>query len=351
MHWRTVTDGPSAAAFARYRASVAGLHAAALPEGADAEAFVLDGRVFQLPGAFLHRVTASGHLLVREAALVAERPNDHVSLFRLDAGRVEADYGGSATVLNPGDLVWLDYGRPMASLASDFSATVAMVPRARAPRLLRDGKLHGAVLRARDGRARLVSGFVDALFSTVADLDLAEAEAALDGLLLAAARPFREAACAPEADDPAGSTVDRVRAFVLGRLADPDLSVASVVRFFGLTRSTLYRAFAGTDGVAALILSTRLDAALQALVSAPPHPRLVAEVRAAHGLPDAAHFARVFLARFGYSPSEVVAMRASGDPKAYRAWLTAQASLHGFSPIVARLGMEDAASPGYDTAP
>ena len=154
-------------------------------------------------------------------------------------------------------------------------------------------------------------------------------------MLVGAAGNLAALACAPEAElaalwlaaitmlvrslggrDMAGSdlTVARRLAaerFIDAHLADPGLNPDDVAAALNVSRRTVYQALA-TDGpgVASMIRERRLQRA-DGILRDPRHrQRPISDIAAEVGLPSAAHFSRLFRARFGQSPRE----RRTGAP-------------------------------------
>lgn len=89
------------------------------------------------------------------------------------------------------------------------------------------------------------------------------------------------------------------------QLADPLLDAERVAQALGISRATLYRAFAAEAvGVAEAIREMRLDRARNLLERAPPHLG-IAEIAQHCGLYDTPNFSRMFRRRFGLAPSDV----------------------------------------------
>jgi AraC-like DNA-binding protein len=95
------------------------------------------------------------------------------------------------------------------------------------------------------------------------------------------------------------ATVRRIRRFIEQNLAESELSPALICRHMGVSRSQLYRLFAGSAGVAHYIRGRRLLRARAALRSSTDG---VASVAYACGFSSHAHFSRVFKRQFGLTP-------------------------------------------------
>jgi AraC-like DNA-binding protein len=99
----------------------------------------------------------------------------------------------------------------------------------------------------------------------------------------------------------------RVRAlrFIEERLPDPALGPDMVAAALGISRRSLYHAFAGGEGVAATIRRLRLERARKSLLDPTQRTRPIVELARQVGLPSAAHFSRLFRAEFGEAPRDL----------------------------------------------
>ena len=103
----------------------------------------------------------------------------------------------------------------------------------------------------------------------------------------------------------------QIQRYVRAHLSDPRLSPARIAAALHVSRRTLYTAMSsGDDGVAAEIRRQRLERAREMLLD-PTQTLSVAEIAASVGLPHAAHFSRLFRARYGHSPSQLLRARAT----------------------------------------
>ena len=114
--------------------------------------------------------------------------------------------------------------------------------------------------------------------------------------------------------------------FIDQNLAAPDLGPEMLVARFGLSRASLYRMFAGQEGIAAHIRDRRLRQAFRLLTA--PGRMAVAQVGFGCGFQSPSGFSRAFKAQFGISPSEAQEeatrrgfRQASGEGGLLRSWL------------------------------
>ena len=321
-------------ALAAWRRHVASLYEVEVPKAREAS-FRVAGTTWQLPHGFLNSTRGSGFTLLRSPELVARSPVDILSVFRLRKGRVTAEYDGRSVKLRAGDLVMIDYAKPLRSRNSVFAADAVMVPRAFMPARARGGGHHGVVLAAASPVARLLGRQMDGLLAALDTLDVAQAQAGLDAFVGLAVVLWPLGTI----DDPALALLDRAKALIHDEIGNPALNIASIAARLRVSRAKLYEVFAAEGGISALIQRTRLDEALKALVAEPARHGLVQEVADRFGFKSIAHFSRAFHLRFGCTPSEAQALgsRSVGghrftqwlaqrgdapDAEATRSWIT-----------------------------
>ena len=124
--------------------------------------------------------------------------------------------------------------------------------------------------------------------------------------------------------------LQRAREHIEHSLVYPNLSVASICRSVGISRSALYRLFEPLGGVAWYVQTRRL-ARIAILLADPEEQRSIADIAYAHGFIDTSHFSRAFCKAYGTAPKDLRARpmaasqlrSASGDAidRLYRAWL------------------------------
>lgn len=95
----------------------------------------------------------------------------------------------------------------------------------------------------------------------------------------------------------------RVRSYVTAHLSEAELSPGRIATCTGISRSSLYRAFASTGGVSRFVQNCRIDAVRQCLAD-PDERRSISELALAFGFASTGHFSRVFRERTGRSPRD-----------------------------------------------
>ena len=96
------------------------------------------------------------------------------------------------------------------------------------------------------------------------------------------------------------------------RLADSTIGTDDLRRAFSYSRSTIYRAFERHGGVAAFIRAERLRCCYEELSRPAREPVAVSQVAGRFGFHDASQFSRAFRARYGITPSQLVAISTDG---------------------------------------
>lgn len=214
---------------------------------------------------------------------------------------------GRGAQLNPGDISFLTRNRPfVAGTQSAYDEIRLAVPRemfeawigaadAFAGRSLGPHPA-GAEVRA---RLRGVAG-------SIAWMSADEAQAAVEGVLHLLGHLVDGAARRgdPEAVSQA-AVVSLARAHIARRMHDPDLNPQDIQRALGLSRTSLYRAFAETGGIAAAIRDARLDLARRRLKARRDDKVRIASIAYACGFTDVPTFNRGFRKRFGLAPGDL----------------------------------------------
>ncbi len=214
-----------------------------------------------------------------------------------------------AASAEPGSLVLLPRGGSWQIAFPQSLRVVALSIRARALRGRRTALRH-------DESARVVApaGLGAVLAATlrsagesldqVTEADWAAVELSVAELFLAAALPPSPAAGEAQSSG-AQALIARLCRTIERRLDDPELSPASVAQAEGISERYLQKLFEGTgDSFSHYVRERRLQRTAADLASPGHAAQTVSEIAFRCGFNDAAHFSRMFRARFGLSPRE-----------------------------------------------
>lgn len=217
------------------------------------------------------------------------------------------EQNGRGAQLTPGDIGFLSRNRPfVAGTQSAYDEIRLAVPREMFEAWVGDADAFagrsltphpsGAEVRA---RLRSVAG-------SIAWMSADEAQAAVEGVLHLLGHLVDGAARRgdPEAVSQA-AVVSLARAHIARRMHDPDLNPQDIQRALGLSRTSLYRAFAETGGIAAAIREARLDLARRRLEASRDGKVRIASIAYACGFTDVPTFNRGFRKRFGLAPGDL----------------------------------------------
>ncbi|WP_084253425.1 helix-turn-helix domain-containing protein [Sphingomonas pituitosa] len=215
-------------------------------------------------------------------------------------------HDGEATVTRPGDICIADMTRPFAT-RTEGCENISMVVHHGAlgldePKL---DRLHGNVLRRETLAAQLLGEharmLVERLPHAGADDALAVARATglmMGGLIAPSAQEGGQRASV------AVAALFRIKRFIRANLAHPELGPEMVARAMGMSRATLYRAFAPLGSVGDFIRRQRLERVLTDLGDPAQRGKSIAEIAYGWGFGDWSTFSRAFKAAFGITPSE-----------------------------------------------
>ena len=192
-------------------------------------------------------------------------------------------------------------GRPSHfETVPDTAAKVLVLPAAMIKPLLGGRELAGP---ADSAEMRLLTAHTNMVHSTMADLAPAGVQAAHSTLI-----ELAKAVARRRFDDVepllAPCIVQAAKDLVNKRLADPELSAATLARELNVSVRTLQRAFtAAGETVISYIRQRRLEEARLALIA--PSGRLSVSELAAHWqFADSSHFIRTFKKQYGRTPTE-----------------------------------------------
>jgi AraC-like DNA-binding protein len=273
----------------------------------------------QLATLGLSRVTSLPQWVRRTPAKIARATEDYFIVSIQTRGRGKIVQDGRVAELSPGDFALYDSTRPYELIFDEpFQQHVLQLPGPVLRGRLRDTeKLTARKVCGDRGAGHLMIGMIDALAAEIDTLEAGSVAAiaeSVENILVAGLCSL------PGAADPAVSQLtalhrDQIKAFALQHLRDPRLSVNAIAAHLRLSPSTIYRAFASEPiSLSAWIWNRRLDGAKRDICDPALADRTITEIAFSWGFNDAAHFSRIFRARFGCSPRELRASVSTPKP-------------------------------------
>lgn len=222
------------------------------------------------------------------------------------AGEAQGDFNGVDASIKLGDILIHDLTQVMDAQLTAGARLSIVVARSELQRHVSRNTLHGIVLRSENPRTRLLSHYMIGLDKVLGDLQQEAIPAAQEALLilLASAINGRDGDVADDIQINLPMR-QRIIEYIDRNIADPNLNLQTIMRYFRVSRSHLYRAFEEDGGIAKLIRDKRLDASYRMLMNPGATKLSIKEAMRQSGLPDNGHFAKIFKERFDMLPSEV----------------------------------------------
>ncbi len=299
----TTDDVAPADAFAYWREVICAVYVQLRADPGGQEPFSGSVRARDWSDVTISRVTAGSQTVTHPES---DQRDDCLVSIQMEGTGVISQAGRSA-VLRPGDFGLYDATRPYSlSFDKPFSQIVVQFPRS----LLVDRSID--LDRAVATRGVAGEGLTDVVSGLVSSLDAQEDEmpAAVRMRLgmqvvdcLASALTVQGFGASVPGIEPS-TRQQLVLDYVSANVRNPNLSVATTARAFGLTTRSLQLLFADGPSLNARIRSLRLERAADALANPLLLHQTIARIGADHGFGDPASFARAFRRHFGHSPSE-----------------------------------------------
>ena len=251
----------------------------------------------------IHFSTISGQSFERTRAMaVADGVDDLVVNVRF-RGRAQGDMNGAALDALGESTLLTDMAQPQHHVSEASSTAYFHVPRALAERYLPSVRsLHGLAIPP--STAALLREHLRQIWHHADRLPVdqgARLAGTVMDLLAVAVAQERGGRVTPEAV--AGAAMTRARAEIETRLGSATLTVATLCRVLGMSRSALYRLFEDEGGVHAYVTRRRLESVAAALGESSERDR-IADIAERWGFCDAAYLGRLFRERFGMTPSD-----------------------------------------------
>lgn len=272
-----------------------------------------------------------GDRLGLSGAASPAQPNN-VTILLLRRGTLSGETDGIPFTLGSGQLMVFDWRRAARVELSPAQSMALILPRTAIPH---QADLHGRILGSTPGR--LLTGYLLLLARQAAEASAEElptlGQASLPLVVTCLAASGAEQARGHPTSSPAIRS--RVSHHVEAHLRDRALSPGTIAAATGISRSSLYRAFADSGGIARYIQARRLEAAHVALGET-DQVRTVKSIAFDFGFSSVPLFNTAFRRRYGYNPSHA---RLGSLPRLHAALDLADSTpAHRLAALVASLG-------------
>jgi AraC-like DNA-binding protein len=261
----------------------------------------------ELPSIDIVRVVATPNDCLRTPRDIAARDPEQLQLHILRRGRCEVTQDDRGDVLSPGTLTTLDSSRPWAIRAVEpFELLVLAVPKV----LLRPfgDTLSAATAQAIPGDAGLgglIVPFALGLADGLEDGSIGEGRDELGETLLGLLRALAVDGRGDRSSAPAPALLSQVKAHIERHLGDPALGPGPIAAAHFITPRYLHRLFRDEGcTVSEWIRRARMERSRRDLADPALAGETILAVATRWGMPDAAHFSRLFRAAYGCSPRE-----------------------------------------------
>jgi len=251
-------------------------------------------------------VTDNPQRFVRSQRDIIRSGISHILIQLFENGSQRGLYHRRQAVVEAGDLLFIDLIKSFDTTQSAAKVIGFMVPKERLPDAMRDRDLHGIVLRPGDAATDLLTMHLRRFAGVACTLTLRQAALAAEAtILLAQAALGQVEKAEPETTKSADLDMfERAQVYIENHLTDSKLSIEMIGHDTRISRSTLYRLFQNAGGVASYIRERRLLRAYEILSNNLCPDQSVGIIGLNQGFSSEAHFSRLFMKRFGISPSE-----------------------------------------------
>lgn len=255
----------------------------------------------------LTRLEADRHVVFGERVTTGTEDPDAIKLILQTEGSASIAQSGVQAPVSANALVIYDPRRPYVLTNSTPVRQLLLqlprqaLPQAAVERLAAPFTAHAG----HDGMCGILLSLMESTMQEIGHLDEARRSSVgqtmidLVRTMIGEGRPRRLVA------DPLDLLLARIKAFIAGNIARPDLTVAMIARRMGCSVRYVYRAFEAERLTPSdYIWDLRLQLAAAKLREAGGHSGEISGIAFALGFSSSAHFSRAFRARYAVSPSQ-----------------------------------------------
>lgn len=283
---------------------VAPQYVVTLPEGQEEAGFHAHAEAFMLGESVMASTHVSPTRFSRSEELARADGNSLISVFVLLSGQWSGNLDENVVAAGPGQVVLFDQARSFDLTATETTSISFFVKRSIFDGCLPVERLHGLII---DGVAgRVLAEHLMLLLRRLPLMDQASVPDALSAAFGTIRTCVSMMSPPPPEDEPSVRSrlmMQRFSQYIDRNLDNPNLSLETICRDLGVSRSALYRIFMPLTGVSSYIRARRLEA-IHVLLEDDPTSETNAKIAADYGFISPAHFSHRFRQRYGYSPRQ-----------------------------------------------
>nr|WP_299505847.1 helix-turn-helix domain-containing protein [uncultured Rhizobium sp.] len=307
-----------------------------VPEIDSNKPFSSETEVYCLPDVTVSRVKTTAARLTRTVRTIARSATDDILIVCYMSGHFTHRINAAPRRVECGEFTVFDLPQE-AVIEAPFIDNVSLaVSRRRLEAVvpLLDSA-HGFVV-PRGALSTVLLATAEQVIALGPSLQSSEARPVADALILLVAAMLEAGTQPKPASGAAGRSVSLavLKAAIERRLTDSSFGPQSLLDEFGMTRSTLYRAFEPLGGVSAYISERRLRYAFRQMTNPAQKDLRVSQLAFELGFSHASAFNRSFKALFGLTPKDIrtLAVRPEGEDLPFMVSPAALPYIHPIDP-------------------
>ncbi len=279
--------------------------------------FSCEAEIYCLPDVTVSRTRATASRFTRTVRTIARSATDDILVVCYTNGHFVYRIGDETRRVEQGELAFFDLSQEIVIEAPSVeNISLAIQRRKLEPAIPLLDSAHGLVVRP-GALSRVLIGMMEHTMEMGPAIQSTQARPIAAAMILLVKSCLETMSHSKSTSDIQGSTVSlaSVKAAIERRLTDPTLGVQSLLEEFGMTRSTLYRAFEPLGGVTAYITERRLRHAFRRMTDPAEKIPRVSNMAFELGFAHASTFTRSFKALFGLTPKDIrtLALRPAGQ--------------------------------------
>ena len=249
--------------------------------------------------------TKTAHRVIRTDPMARREDRHFVKAVLLTGGSCLLEQNGREAYLRAGEWSIYDNAQPYTmTIPGRAQMFIMLIPRDRF--VARNVGLQNLVVRRLSGRTgigKLIWNLVSNTFDQIPQI-LGAASHDVAGIVIQMTRlALGDSSGDISSVDSKSVLRDRIKLYIAGHLADPDLSLAKLASVTGCTKRYLHMAFEAENvSISDYILRQRLDRCRQDLLNPACAQRSITDIAYSWGFNNSNHFSRCFKQSFGASP-------------------------------------------------